>query len=95
MYVEMLYFSGFFYCHFNNYNYFLPFTASDTRARENTEMGQDGKELGQVYTWRKGKKNFNSTLKIDIFSTSPLQLLYVRCSVSNARVNVTGLKNIL
>lgn len=58
-------------------------------------MGQDGKELGQVYTWRKGKENFNSTLKIGIFSTNPLQLLYVWCSVSNARVNVTGLKNIL
>lgn len=27
-------------------NYFLPCTASDIRARENTEMGKDGKELG-------------------------------------------------
>ena len=47
--IELLYFSCLFFFFFSVVlviNYFLPCTASDIRTRENTEMGQDGKELG-------------------------------------------------
>ena len=32
--------------------------ASCTGKRENTKMGEDGQELGQVYSWRKGEESF-------------------------------------
>ena len=32
--------------------------ASYTGKRENTKMGEDGQELGQVYSWRKGEESF-------------------------------------
>lgn len=32
--------------------------ASCTGKRENAKMGEDGQELGQVYSWRKGEESF-------------------------------------
>lgn len=32
--------------------------ASCTGKRENAKMGEDGEELGQVYSWRKGEESF-------------------------------------
>ena len=69
VHVVRLYF-WLFFIYFLMLLYYFLYTASGIRTRENTEMGQDGKELGKVYTWRKGKTNFDSTLKMYLINKS-------------------------